>query len=221
MPFLLIDFFMLRQGIFFSNNHCECIPVFPHFYNSIYDISWSLELCFILYSYVNKSFPSSNIFLNNLFFLKYLKAHFCHLFNYFMCNSWVCLGTFCLVKTKTVSSKPHVKMRNGTWSWFMSFPTEPPPFQSFEVSNYNLYFRYLIFLVEYQPDKHQEETGSWHSPVPGRGGELYPGIQKCRGEGQESHHRCELHSFFSEMPLGEKRGASNLGMTHRFHLLKT
>lgn len=127
LPFLLIDLFYIKQRIFFSNNHCKCIPVCNHFYNSIYGIFWSLELFFILYSYVNKSFPSSNTFLNNLFFLKYLKAHFYPLFNYFMCNSWVSLGMFCLVKTKTVSSKPRVEMRNKPDHGLCPSPPSPLP----------------------------------------------------------------------------------------------
>lgn len=55
--------------------------------------------------------------------------------------------------------------------------------------------------------------------MPGRGGELYPGVQTGRGEGQEGHHGCELHSFLSEMLSGDEKGASKPGPASRFPLL--
>ncbi|KAM9040379.1 myosin-8-like isoform 2-T2 [Megaptera novaeangliae] len=44
--------------------------------------------------------------------------------------------------------------------------------------------------------------------MPGRGREVYPGVQKCRGEVQEGCHGCALHSFLSEMLSADKKGAS-------------
>lgn len=46
----------------------------------------------------------------------------------------------------------------------------------------------LIFLVEHEPDKYQEKTRGRLGSMPGRSGELHPGVQKRRREGQEGHH---------------------------------
>lgn len=193
--------------MFFDHIHCKCVLVCNQPYNSIYGIFWPLEFFFILYSYVYHSFPCSNTF---------------HCIIYPSSNSWkstwiVYSVILCTLhgsitglsvgsRMKQYLANPHVKNKSMTMIYFL--PHQNLSFPTVSVSKYNLHLWYLILLTEHRPAKCQEKTGSWHSPVAGKGGELYPGVQKCRGEGQEGHHGHELCSFFSEMVFGDEKGVS-------------
>lgn len=90
---------------------------------------WYILIIRIIFQYIvmsTNNFLAPTPFLNNLFFLKYLKLHFYHLFNYFICNSWVYLRTFCLVKNETVALTNFAQwLDTGLWtggSWVQFLP---------------------------------------------------------------------------------------------------
>lgn len=89
----------------------------------------------------------------------------------------------------------HVEDKNRTWLWFSSLPRPLPSLTIVLSACMKPSPSDLIFLVEHKPDKYQEKTRGWLGSVPGRGGELHPGVQKRRREGQEGHHWRKHHSL--------------------------